>query len=147
MTRVDFYVLDNPDERQHRQLICRLTEKAWHAGRTVHIRCESEESAAALDDLLWTYKDTSFLPHATQDSAAADRVPVTLGHDSQMPNSTDVLINLAHDVPDYFSRFERVMETTGSDTTARNAARERYRFYQERGYALATHKLDPQDDR
>lgn len=147
MTRVDFYVLDNPDERQHRHLICRLTEKAWREGRTVHIRCENADSATALDDLLWTYKDTSFLPHATQDTADAAQVPVTLGHGSQMPDTTDVLINLALEVPDYFSRFERVMETTGSDPNARNAARERYRFYQERGYALNTHKLDPHDGR
>lgn len=138
-------MLDDPNEQQHRHLICRLTEKAWREGRTIYIRCESAESATRLDDLLWTYKDTSFLPHATQDAAATDEVPVTLGYDNQTPATADVLINLGLDVPDYFSRFERVMETTGSDSNGRSAARERYRFYQERGYALNTHKLDSHD--
>ncbi len=147
MTRVDFYVLDDPNERQHRHLVCRLTEKAWREGHTIHIRCEGADSVASLDDLLWTYKDTSFLPHATLDAAESGGVPVTLGHQEQTPDTADVLINLGHDVPAYFSRFERVMETTGSDVHARNAARERYRFYQERGYALNTHKLDPHDGR
>jgi DNA polymerase IIIc chi subunit len=34
------------------------------------------------------------------------------------------------------------METTGINDSERSAARERYRFYQERGYALNTHKID-----
>jgi DNA polymerase-3 subunit chi len=147
VTRVDFYVLDDPNERQHRNLVCRLTEKAWREGHTIHIRCDGADSVASLDDLLWTYKDTSFLPHTTLDATESVGVPVTIGHDGQTPDTADVLINLGHDVPGYFSRFERVMETTGSDAPGRNAARERYRFYQERGYTLNTHKLDPHDGR
>tara|TARA_Y100000590_G_scaffold235338_1_gene264991 strand:+ start:155 stop:598 length:444 start_codon:yes stop_codon:yes gene_type:complete len=147
LTRIDFYVLDNPNERQYRHLICRLTQKAWEEGRTVHIRCEDAESSTTLDDLLWTYKDTSFLPHAVQSLGDATPVPVTLGHDLQIPNTTDVLINLALDIPDYFSRFDRLMETTGYDQNAREAARERYRFYKERGYELNTHKLDTHNGR
>jgi DNA polymerase-3 subunit chi len=53
----------------------------------------------------------------------------------------DVLVNLASTVPAFFSRFNRVAELVGNDEAARAAARERYRFYQERGYTLNTHKL------
>jgi DNA polymerase-3 subunit chi len=144
MTRIDFYVLDDPNKRQHQHLVCRLTEKAWREGRTIHIICDADATATELDDLLWTYKDISFLPHAKQGTAEAVDVPVTLGCHNQIPTTTDVLINLGADVPDFFSRFERVMETTGSDPKSRSAARERYRYYQERGYALNTHKLEPQ---
>jgi len=145
VTRIDFYVLDDPNERQHRHLVCRLAEKAWREGRTIHIRCDAADSVTYFDDLLWTYKDTAFLPHAKLDSTEAVGVSVTLGHGGQTPDTADVLINLGDDVPDYFSRFERVMETTGSDAHGRTAARERYRFYQERGYMLNTHKLDSHD--
>ncbi len=44
-------------------------------------------------------------------------------------------------MPAFFSRFERVMETSGADPGSREAARDRYRYYQERGYTLNTHKL------
>lgn len=141
VTRVDFYVIEKPTERQHDQLICRLAERAWRAGHRVHIRCENEDRASSIDDLLWRYSDTAFLPHAQQNSAAADSVPVIVGHGNQTPGTADVLINLGPDVPDYFSRFERVMETTGVENQARAAARERYRYYQERGYSLDTHKI------
>lgn len=142
MTRVDFYVMENPSARQHGHLVCRLAEKAWREGHRVHIRCDSGESAVSLDDLLWSYKDTSFLPHAKSDDPDASTAPITIGHKSDLPATTDILINLADDVPDYFSRFERVIETTGSDDSARVAARGRYRYYQERGYTLNTHKLE-----
>ena len=141
MTRVDFYVIDNPDERQHQHLVCRLTERAWREGHGVHIHCDEMSLAETLDDLLWTYKDTSFLPHARLGADAARNVKITLGAGSQMPDSHDVLLNLCHAVPGFFSRFNRVMETTGADPTTRDAARHRYRFYQERGYTLNTHKL------
>lgn len=147
MTRVDFYVIDNANERQHETLVCRLTEKAWREGHNVHIRCTSASNATSIDNLLWSYQDTSFLPHAIDDCETATSVPVTIGHGAQAPNNPDVLINLGPDVPDYFSRFKRVMETTGSDDIARAAARERYRYYQERGYALNTHKLDASNGR
>jgi DNA polymerase-3 subunit chi len=123
-------------------VVCRLAEKAWREGHAVFVRCNAEAQADSLDALLWTYRDASFVPHARCDTGDADDAPVIIGTASQMPGTTGVLINLGEDVPTYFSRFERVMETTGINDSERSAARERYRFYQERGYALNTHKID-----
>lgn len=142
MTRVDFYVMDNPDARQHGELVCRLAEKAWRSGHAVYVRCKDDDDVERLDTLMWTWKDTAFVPHAPAHDAAAATTPITLGHSDVTPLSHDVLINLGEDVPTFFSRFERVMETSGADEQSRNAARDRYRYYQERGYALKTHKLD-----
>jgi len=144
MTRVDFYVMDNPNARQHDMLVCRLAEKAWRAGHAVYLRCQGPENLAEIDDLLWTFKDTAFVPHAPAADPAVDTVPVTLGHGDETPPSNDVLINLGDSVPTFFSRFERVMETTGADERSRIAARDRYRYYQERGYTLNTHRLGSQ---
>ena len=51
----------------------------------------------------------------------------------------DTLVNLHPEVPGFFSQFERVIETTGHDDHTRQLARERYRFYKDRGYLLAMH--------
>lgn len=139
MTRVDFYVIDEPSIDEHARLVCRLADKAWSAGHHVHIRCFDSASVDELDRLLWTFKDSAFVPHAPLEQA--DDAPVTIGSGDQVPVAADVLINLGDDVPNFFSRFERVMETTGVDEARRAAARERYRYYQERGYALSTHKV------
>ena len=67
--------------------------------------------------------------------------PVLLGEGIDPADEHDVLVNLSDGVPPFFSRFDRVAELVGGDETARAAARARYRFYQDRGYSLETHKL------
>ncbi|MGR8947568.1 MAG: DNA polymerase III subunit chi [Gammaproteobacteria bacterium] len=139
MTRVDFYVLEPSNEESFSRFVCRLTEKAWRQGNKIFLNCHSEQVATRFDDLLWTYKDTSFIPHALL--PCEDEVPVGIGCATAAPEGYDLLINLADSVPEFFSRFERVAETTGIDDKQRQQARERYKFYQQRGYALETHKI------
>lgn len=143
MTRVDFYILEKPSQRQHALFICRLTDKVWRQGHQIHIHCPDSAEAQSIDGLLWTFDDTSFVPHAPHSSADQACAPVLIGFGDAIPNATDVLINLHPDVPDYFSQFDRVIETTGKDEESRGAARSRYRFYQQRGYALKTHNINP----
>ncbi|MEZ5578324.1 MAG: DNA polymerase III subunit chi [Candidatus Competibacteraceae bacterium] len=42
---------------------CRLADKAYGLGHTVYLFTASEARAAALDDLLWTFRQDSFVPH------------------------------------------------------------------------------------
>lgn len=137
MTRIDFHVLpEDGNRRQHDQYLCRMVEQLWRGGRTVHLHCADADTQTALDDLLWTFSDTSFLPHAVADSPEAAGVRVTLGHGDARPASAEVLVNLQAQVPEFFSQFEIVVETTGPDDAARAAARLRYRFYKDRGYPI-----------
>lgn len=96
--------------------------------------------ASRFDDLLWTYRDISFLPHALV--PCEEETPVGIGADTEPAAGYDLMINLTDSVPEFFSRFERVVETTGIDEQQRKLARDRYRFYQERGYALETHQIN-----
>ena len=139
MTRVDFYVFESGNEDSFARFICRLTEKAWRKGNRIFMHCPDRHVATRFDDLLWTYRDTSFLPHAVV--PCEEEVPVGIGTSDDPPPGFDLLINLTTSVPDFFSRFERVVETTGITDQQREEARERYRFYQQRGYALETHKI------
>jgi DNA polymerase-3 subunit chi len=51
------------------------------------------------------------------------------------------MINLAAEVPAFFSRFERVLEVVDGDASRRAQSRSRFKFYRDRGYELATHNL------
>jgi DNA polymerase-3 subunit chi len=53
----------------------------------------------------------------------------------------DVLVNLDRDQPAAFARFHRLVEIVGRDDDDKQAARDRYRFYRDRGYEIHTHKL------
>ncbi len=138
MTRIDFHVLKTQGRRQHDVYVCELVQQACHDGRRVHIHCLDEDMVTALDDLLWTFHDTSFVPHAVAGETDAAAAPVLLAASLTPPATTDLLVNLHVDVPPFFSQFEQVVETTGEDEQAKTLARARYRFYKDRGYPIAT---------
>lgn len=141
MTRIDFYVLPDADPAQRPLLACKLAEKAYSQGLKVYIHTASEQEAQQLDELLWTFRDGSFLPHAIHSAVTGDPPPILLGHDHEPANHTDVLINLGDDIPRFFGRFERVAELVDQRTELLAQSRERFRYYRERGYELNTHPL------
>ena len=141
MTQVDFYILQDAQAGGRPLFTCRLTEKAFKQGRQVFINTGSSQLLQQLDELLWTFRDGSFLPHAVYAAGASDTPPILLGHAVEPDGPSDVLINLCSEVPSFFSRFSRVAELVGGDATQLDAARERYRFYKDRGYTLNTHNL------
>ena len=141
MTRVDFYVL-GPQARGDRYLLaCRLTEKAWQQGHRVYLHTGGEQEARHLERLLWTFRDGSFLPHGLQGEADPATNPILVGHGTEAGDEHDVLINLALEVPPFFSRFERVAEPLDLDPEIRGAGRNRFRFYRDRGYAPNSHDI------
>lgn len=143
--RVDFYVIREPGEGARDRLCCRLTEKAWRMGHRVYVRAASDEHVARLDDLLWTFRDGSFVPHAALGAAHAAPDPVTpilIGNaDADPPEGAEVLINLAPAAPGFFRRFGRIAEIVGAGEDERNAGRERFRFYREQALQPHTHEI------
>ena len=140
MTLIDFYIMSDqkPDARQ--RLACKIAEKAYKKGHKIYIHTESEQQSNSMDKLLWTFRGGSFIPHSitNKDKTGA---PVLIGHDSEPECIPDVLINLSHEVPGFFSRFERVAEVITEDAEQKKKGRERYKFYRDRGYELRNHNL------
>ena len=124
-------------------LACKIAEKAVTSDHRIFVHAADATQARRLDDLMWTFRDGSFLPHVivetTPEDTRQDRHPVSIGFGCEPGAHCDLLINLAADVPDFFSRFKRVAELVDPDTRA--AGRERFRFYRDRGYDMITHKL------
>ena len=142
MTRVDFYVMPALEETARLQLACRIAEKAYQLAHRVYIHTDDPQQAAQLDDMLWTFRQGSFIPHCLDTDEQLQSAPVVIGHQSLPAIEPQVLINLANEVPDYFSRFERVAEIVAGTEETRQAARNRFKFYRERGYPLETHELN-----
>ncbi len=141
MTRVDFYLLQGQDVHTRAVFACRLVEKAYGLGHRIYVHTDSPAQTAHMDELLWTYRQDGFLPHAVHTGSSASQSPIVIGHDAEPDAHTDVLINLAPQVPLFFSRFERVAEVVDQQEQRRQEGRERYRFYRDRGYPLESHKL------
>ncbi|MFO1412455.1 MAG: DNA polymerase III subunit chi [Burkholderiales bacterium] len=135
MTTIDFYTRV-PDRLK---VAARLVVKAVAAHGSVRVLTPDPETTAALDLLLWTTPPTGFVPHCRMDSPLAADTPAWIDHRLEHRGPAAVLVNLHPEPPPFFSRFERLAEIVGEADTA--AARERYRFYRERGYELRTHDL------
>ncbi len=141
MTHIDFYVLEDEQTQAQAQLTCRLANKAYSKQRQVYIHTSSRQDSEQLDRLMWIYPEAAFLPHCLYDANESTESPVLIGHGHEPEQATDVLINQADDVPPFYSRFERIIELVTGDEITRQKARERYKYYRDRGYAIETHRL------
>lgn len=136
MTRVDFHS-NIADKIAY---TCRLIRKARKADCKIVVLTDTEQ-LALLDAALWTFSDFEFIAHVRSNDALARETPVILtdNETDTLPHN-DVLINLTHQAPTNFARFERLFEIVSIDAGDVASGRERYRFYQQRGYPL-THSV------
>lgn len=141
MTQVDFYILDKQASGDRYQLACRIAEKARRAGRRVLIHTPTAAESKHVDTLFWTMWEQSFIPHGLLGKDEPQINPILIGDGSSDAEEHEVLINLAAEVPMFFSRFERLIECVDHDNAVKAAGRERFRYYREHGYPLQTHNI------
>jgi DNA polymerase-3 subunit chi len=142
MARIDFYVLSQSGEQARQLYACRLAEKAYKLEHTVHIHTGDEATAGRVDELLWTFRDGSFVPHDLLRAATdAPRAPVTVGWDPACGVSSDLLINLDDVVPACASAFPRIAELVTSDEDSKQKSRRRFVAYRDEGHELETHNV------
>ncbi len=142
MARVDFYILAQADERARQVLACKLAEKAWRLDNTVYIHAKNRADAERLDELLWTFRDGSFVPHGLAGREdGTEESPIMIGCGPDGVTGRDLLINLDDEIPPCAEGFPRVAELVTSDETCRNLSRKRYATYRDQGHELNTHKL------
>jgi len=114
---IDFYILS---ERHNRMsFMGRLTEQLQRDQLAVHIHTDDEELAKKIDTALWTARDISFVPH-----------------------ETNIMINFANEVPEFYNEFARVVEIIDPDDTLKMIGREHYKFYKDKGHSINDHKID-----
>lgn len=145
--RVDFYVLKSASARQRWAFACRLTEKAYLKDLKIVIVSDTLADAQALDELLWTFNERSFIPHKVcLDEQSVD--PATAVHLTvQTPIcSADLLVNLAHGLPAQLQRYARIAEVIDADEERRRLGRERFKAYRDLKLPLETHQIDETAD-
>jgi DNA polymerase III subunit chi len=146
--RVDFYVLKSSTPKQRWIFACRLTEKAYLRDLRVVILSEAEAEAKALDDLLWTFNDRSFVPHQyCRDEHSIDSAtPVHVTAAPEAAGTADLLVNLSDRLPSRLERFTRIAEIIDADPERRRLGRERFKAYRDQKLTLETHQLDDSAD-
>jgi len=138
--RVDFYLLRQGGIDQLLRFSCRLAEKAWKTGHRVFLCTRDENTAQRLDELMWSYSDSSFLPHCRQGDADAADSAVLVGHRLAGENY-DMLINLSGQMPPQPGAFRRIAEIIDETPAVLESGRQRYAEYRQHELPLHYHKI------
>ncbi|MCK5812612.1 MAG: DNA polymerase III subunit chi [Cocleimonas sp.] len=144
MTKINFYAGKSNTLRGRILLACRIVQKAREHKLQVHIHTDGYNTTKQMDEMLWIWNDTSFIPHIsdiTTDLAGTFEEPVSIGSTYPPMTHFDYLINLSNQTPGFFSRYQTVAEIIDQSETILTAGRERYSFYKNKGYTLNYYQL------
>ncbi|MGR9073161.1 MAG: DNA polymerase III subunit chi [Gammaproteobacteria bacterium] len=142
MAAVSFYLLPTQSEQERLLFACKLAEKAYREGRNVFILADSETQCKTMDDLLWTFRAGSFIPHQIfRDRAPPPENKVVIGMQPPPHGWENTIINLTSACPENPENFQRILEILDEDKDSRQSGRERYRRYQKSSHQLNTYKM------
>jgi DNA polymerase III subunit chi len=142
MVEVNFYILPSESLQDRYLFACKLIEKAYRSGHFCYVLIDSAEQSRNIDDLLWTFRAGSFIPHQIYTGELPDFEKVILIGSLDAPeNWQKTLFNLSSHYPNPGTQTERVLEILDNSESTKAAGRERYRQYQQAGIKIATHKM------
>ncbi len=134
MTEIAFYHLQaSPLE----QALPKLLERTIEGGKRAVVKAGSEERIEALNGLLWTYAQRSWLPHGSAKDGSAEDQPIWLTTEDENPNGAQFLFLTDGAASARVGEFDRCFELfDGNDAEAVAAARARWAAYKDAGHAL-----------
>lgn len=138
---VDFYLLTEETVESRHAFACKLIEKIWRLNHRIFVYCSDQKSAEVMDELLWTYKPNSFIPHHIQGEGPEPPPPVQIGYGAEPRGFSDVMVNLTTTIPTFVARFNRVVEIVANHSSQKENARQLYRMYRRQNYAIKTHNI------
>jgi len=139
---INFYLLETSSVQQRYLFACKLIEKAYRSGYSCYVQTDSDEQSRTVDDLLWSFRAGSFVPHQQYTGAVPDFENVILIGSSAPPEKWRTnLINLSVTCPPSFDRADRVFEILDNSEETREPGRKRYRQYQQSGFTITTHNI------
>jgi DNA polymerase-3 subunit chi len=143
MTETLFYHLER---RSLEDVLPGLIEKSLARGWRALIRADCAERAEMIDNLLWTYDDQTFLPHAQAGDGSEARQPVLITVEDSNPNAANVLFLVGGAQANWNAMAELtriVMMFDGGDADALSRARAAWKDAKAAGHDVTYWKESP----
>lgn len=115
---------------------CALLRGAYAKKKPMLVFAPDKAVANSVDRMLWTQPALSFVPHCQADSPLATETPIIITDTLDNIPQDERLMNLSQVIPPGFSRFHSLIEVVGQEDVERSAARDRVKFYKDRGYEV-----------
>ncbi len=142
MPEISFYLLSTTGAEQRHRFACKLIEKAYRNGYFAYVMTDNLPQSQSLDQLLWTFRPTSFVPHEIyHGTLPAFPNTVLIGHLPVPAPWQKLLINLSTVALTDLTHTEKVLEIVDNDNLIKQAGRTRYRAYQKLGITPITHRI------
>ncbi len=143
MTDVEFHT--RVPDRLH--YACRLLRKAAASTSRVLVTADAQ-TLEELDQQLWTFASTDFVPHCFHDAPAQvlEHSPIVLTPRLPASATQAILLNLGAGVPAGLEQFVRVIEIVSEDADDKRQARSRWKQYAALGCQLSSHSLQAKTD-
>jgi DNA polymerase-3 subunit chi len=142
MAEISFYILPSESIQERYEFACKLIEKAYRSGSFCYVLTGNAEQSQKIDDLLWTFRAGSFIPHQiyTGEPPGIEKV-ILIGSLNAPENWQKTVINLSSNCPEEFDKIERILEILDNSEATKELGRNRYRHYQQSGINITTHKI------
>ncbi|TLM69363.1 MAG: DNA polymerase III subunit chi [Deltaproteobacteria bacterium] len=134
MPHVEFVKLERPEKAR---VLCELAEEFHLLGHRVLVVVEDDNKGVTLDEFMWTWKKSSFVPHV-YDNGTVECLdePVVIAIREENANGAGVLIAGRPCSMEFARQFQVVIDFAEVyDEALREASRTRFRAYRETGFA------------
>lgn len=138
--QIDFYLKEGGDAGQELVIACKVVAKAWTAGFNVFVLCGDNEQSHRFDDLLWSFNQGSFIPHALAGQDPEVRVHIDSTTD-RVPEDVSMVITLHPEPLAETFHHLRIADIIGPSEQQRAEARNRFRYYRSQGINPGMHRL------
>lgn len=143
---VNFYIMKDAGYDARLAFCCRLVETIHGRGHSIYIHAADEAMAQELDELLWSFRPESFIPHMIVGTdVEEEEVPVLIGYQGSLDetycSNYEVLLNLHAEVPDFHAHFSRIAEIISADEACKASGREHWQFYKDKAFDLQAHEV------
>ena len=122
---------------------CLVLKKAQRLGMKAAVFFDNENDMDQLDNLLWTFEPSSFIPHAIARTAGATGNAYLLSDNPEHIGSGDLLVLLTHNVPpaihDLMQRFPKVIDIVPKEDPGLTEGRRRFVAYKRHGITPVVH--------
>jgi DNA polymerase-3 subunit chi len=139
---ITFYVLPTESSQERYLFACKVIEKAYRSGTFAYVLTDSIEQSQLIDDLLWTFRAGSFIPHqicTAEQPAVENAVLISFNNLPEYRQKT--IINLSAQCPNNFQQADRILEILDNSEDTKVWGRNRYRQYQQANIEIVTHKM------
>lgn len=147
--KISFYLVEKSSQTQT-DVVCRLCQQIYHK-HPIWIYCRDQAQAQHLDDQLWTFLATSFVPHLlientkniTDAQHAWSNTPILISCDPP-PRHSEVCINLtgqALDLTEIKHGTLHLIEIVGHNEDEKVLSRQVFKAYRANDIEPAVHKI------